>query len=105
MGGEIRRCVECGRSFHLSGEKQRWYREHGLALPVHCDECRSHGRTERDSGGRGLAGPRAQPSRDLGQRWEAALRQVEGRPPSFPASRRGVIARLRRWLRRLFGLR
>jgi len=54
---ETIRCIDCGRTFVWSFGEQRYFKEHGLATPRRCPNCRAHKRYARESGMRGFSGP------------------------------------------------
>lgn len=41
-------CVQCGRAFIYSEQKQRSYAEKGYSQPKHCPECKKKNRETRD---------------------------------------------------------
>jgi hypothetical protein len=59
MSGEHWTCVDCGDSFILSYEEQRYYRERHLELPKRCKRCRSRRRYEQQPVTRGFPSPPA----------------------------------------------
>jgi hypothetical protein len=61
MNSERRTCVECGNTFILSYDEQRYFRERNLNLPKHCKDCRARRRYARDAGMRGFSGPTVEP--------------------------------------------
>ena len=58
---ETFRCVDCGATFALSYEHQRWFREHDLEIPKRCEDCRSRKRYANQPGMRGESGPPDEP--------------------------------------------
>ncbi|MBN1579264.1 MAG: DUF1294 domain-containing protein [Anaerolineae bacterium] len=101
---EHRVCQDCGRSFTLSYEQQRWYRDRKLQLPKRCPECLSRRRADRQSGYKGFSGPpagtpapprktapRATPSRSQAPNRRPTPSRSKPKTPSRPAvrSRRG----------------
>jgi hypothetical protein len=86
MSGDTFRCVDCGRTFDLSYDEQRFFKERGLDLPKRCKTCRSRRRRERDSGMRPEVGPQAtpKPSPSAQQKWAQASRTI------LPPTARGI---------------
>lgn len=118
MSGNTFRCVDCGRTFELGYEEQRFFKERGLDLPKRCKACRSRRRRERDSGMRPEVGPQATPKPlpSTQQRWAQAsrtiqppaARRIESESPTPPAqpgpkvhSSPSIFERLRALLKRI----
>jgi ubiquinone/menaquinone biosynthesis C-methylase UbiE len=57
VSDETIQCVDCGRTFVWSYGEQRCFKEHGLAAPKRCPDCRAHKRHVREPGMRGFSGP------------------------------------------------
>lgn len=37
---KVLKCMECGKSFEMTTEEQKWYKEKGYELPKRCFDCR-----------------------------------------------------------------
>lgn len=47
-------CIDCGCTFSMTEEEQKWYEERGFELPKRCPECRKAKRNKnRNSGLKG----------------------------------------------------
>jgi DNA-directed RNA polymerase subunit RPC12/RpoP len=108
VSGDLLECVRCGRKFIWSYDEQRFYAEQHLDRPKHCPDCRSRRHRERDSGGRGLAGPPGELSASAELRWKAAQRAVlaesQQRQAGSPVrtDKQGCLSLLRRVFGPLF---
>ncbi|MBU1746750.1 MAG: DUF1294 domain-containing protein [Chloroflexi bacterium] len=101
--GEHFTCVDCGRGFTVSYEKQRWFREKGWAIPKRCDDCLARRKRERGSGRQHVSAspkrppvqPRRQPTRRARQSSAQPSQQLKQDVRAWwynPAARFGLLS-------------
>ena len=42
------KCVDCGKTFEVSADEQRWYEEKGFQMPKRCPRCRKNKRARNN---------------------------------------------------------
>ena len=45
----VKKCIQCGNDFDLSGAEVDYYKEKGLDIPKRCKKCRQANRLEKNS--------------------------------------------------------